>query len=55
MSTYPIIEDDFEREKEERKRFYAQQKSLKPECNFGNKNCDTCDKRAKCVIRQYVE
>ena len=48
----------FELEHEERnaeiRRFYLQQKSLKPECEYGNKNCALCQKN-DCKIRQFVE
>ena len=48
----------FEQEHEERnaeiKRFYLQQKSLKPECEYGNKNCALCQQK-DCKIRQFVE
>lgn len=40
--------------KEELRRFYLQQKSVKAECGYGSKNCDTCTKK-DCTIRPYVE
>lgn len=40
--------------KDELRRFYLQQKSVRRECEYGSKNCDTCTKK-DCTIRQYVE
>lgn len=46
-------EKDIERENELR-RFYLQQKSVRKECDYGSKNCSTCDNK-DCKIRPYVE
>lgn len=43
-----------DKEIEELKRFYRQQKSTRKECDYGYKSCSTC-KNDQCTIREYVE
>ena len=45
--------EDGDRILQERKRFYLQQKSCRPECNFGSKNCERCENE-NCTIRQFI-
>lgn len=49
-----MAERNYEDNKEETKRFYLQQKSVRPECGYGTKNCTSCDNK-ECTIRPYVE
>jgi hypothetical protein len=46
-------DEDNEKYKEEVRRYYLQQKSIRSECDYGSKNCSTC-KEKDCKIRLYV-
>lgn len=48
-------DDDSTKREEEMKRFYRQQKSTRPECDWGRRNCATCEMKNSCNIYQYLK
>ena len=48
------LEQKHEEQVSEIRRFYLQQKSVRAECDYGTKNCATCQIK-DCKIKQYVE
>ena len=45
--------EDWREEEERTYKFYNSLKTSSQECDFGNKNCETCEKKS-CTWRQFL-
>ncbi len=54
MAKYEALKDG-DNMREETRRFYLQQKSIRGKCNYGSKSCASCEDKDECPIREYVE
>ncbi len=43
-----------EEQNDETRRYYLSLKATKAECNYGSKNCDTCQKNKECKLYEFV-